>query len=118
MTLIFYNFFCKTAEQRKKQSGPHSTPSSASSIPFGDKRNEIFKVIAQDIAPTEFSTLSRLLNFPDNEIKEIELKHRSYGTRTMVLLDLYETKKTSIKPLLNALTLMGRSDIKRKIENL
>jgi hypothetical protein len=75
-------------------------------------------VIAEEISPSEFIRLSRLLKVPENEIKEIELKHQKVRTRTMVLLEHYERKKTSIKPLLDALLIMGRADVRKKIENI
>jgi hypothetical protein len=75
-------------------------------------------VIAGEISTPEFLRLSRLLNVSETEIKEIELKHQKVSTRIMVLLEIYESKKISTKPLLNALTLMGRADIRNKIEKL
>jgi Death domain len=108
----------KPAEKRRKrQNGDQPAPPSTSSNPFGEKRNEIFKVIAKEISSSEFSTLSRYLKFPDNEVKEIELKHRAFSTRTMVLLNHYEAKMTSMKPLISALTIMKRLDIVKKIES-
>jgi hypothetical protein len=115
LTIIFFT----TAEQRRRQNDAVEVPApSSSSTTFGCKRNEIFKAIADEISPAEFTRLSRFLNIPENDIKEIELRHQKVRTRVMVLLEIYETKKSSMKPLLNALTLLGRSDIKNKIEKM
>lgn len=112
----------QTAEKRKQQNGAREEDkppsSSASSDIFGNKRNEIFKIIAKEISPTDFLSIARRLKFDDNEIKNIELHHRSIGTRTMVFLELYENKMSSINPLLRTLGRIGRSDVVKKIESL
>lgn len=84
-----------------------------------EKRNEIFRIISNAIEPKDFHTLSRFLMFcDDNEIEDIEVKHRDFRTRTMVVLERYESRKNSLPKLLGALELMKRKDIVDQIEGL
>jgi Death domain len=54
----------------------------------------------------------------DNEIKAIDAEHRDFRTRTMVVLERYETRKNSLPKLLGALELMKRKDIVEQIQGL
>lgn len=120
-------FFEQTAKNRnitgerddKPENIKREVPTVSNSPIPADKRNEIFQIISNGISSHEFYTLSRYLQIiDDNEMKDIELKHRNSQTRTMVLLSLYETKSNSLKRLMHVLRLIGRSDLEHKINNL
>lgn len=133
MYLVFISFnfiFVIAADKRKQKQEPSSSnanqigdkiysvpKASTNSIP-PNKRNEIFKLISNEISSNEFRTFARNLDFADTEIKDLEVRNHDFRTRTMALLGLYEARKNNFKKLLGVLKLMGRNDLKMKIENL
>lgn len=90
---------------------------------FGDsipsaKRNEIFTILRDGIAPDQFATFARLLiSISDNEIKDICDKYRG-GTRTLELMNQYEARSNSLDRLLEVLRIMKLFNIIQRIQRL
>lgn len=93
------------------------TTTAQSSFP-ADKRNKIFQTIRDGLNHPEFLTLSRYLKIDSNLIQNITIRHHDIGTRTMVMLELYESQGRSLEPLLSAIRMMGRTDVVRKVEKI